>query len=96
MASTEERVTRLEERMETYSGETSLIREDIRELRGRFDRFELRLEARFDRIDDRFDRIDDRFDKFHDRLNRITAIAVGILVTMVGGFLGIIGGLLAR
>ena len=71
MASTEERLIHLEEQMETHFRETSLIREDIRDLRGRLDRFELRVEARFDKVDDRFSKVDERFDKVDERFGKV-------------------------
>jgi hypothetical protein len=37
----------------------------------RMDRFENRIEARFDKIDDRFDKVDARFEKVDDRFEKV-------------------------
>ena len=47
------------------------LKEDVKQLHGRFDRLEDRMDKRFDKIDEHFDRVDRRFDKVDNELTII-------------------------
>ncbi|HEY1812006.1 MAG TPA: hypothetical protein VGG74_06585 [Kofleriaceae bacterium] len=54
------------------------IRDDLRGVSSRLDRFEQRVDARFDAIDRRFDAVDARFDRLELRVDLVDSRLVGM------------------
>ncbi len=97
MASTEERLTRLEEQVQEQSRGFPELREAVRHLEQRFDsRFE-GLEQRFDqRFQHLEQRVDVRFDVLDQRYNSMISAQMVTVAAIVGGFVAVIAALLSR
>ncbi len=104
MASTEERLTRLEEQVLDQSRGFSELREAVRHLEQRFDARFGGLEQRFEGLEQRFDqrfqhleqRVDVRFDVLEQRYNSMLNAQMVTVAAIVGGFVAMTAALLSH
>ena len=86
MASTEERLARVEEQVQEQLTGFAELREDIH-------RLEQRMDTRFAAVEQRFQYLEQRFDARFDTLNRHQMTT---LLAIISGFAAVLGALLTR
>ena len=86
MASTEERLARVEEKVDEHSRGLSEVRDSIRHLEQRFD-------SRFQHLEQR---VDVRFDVLEQRYSSMINAQMVTLAAIIGGFVAVIASLLSR
>lgn len=103
MPTVEERLASLEGRVNEQSQMFATLRDLLASLECRIDRFEQRVEARFDAIDRRFETVDRRFEtvdrrfaSLEDTLSRNLLWTVGIQVTVLVVVIGAVVTALTR
>ncbi len=93
MASTEERLARVEEQVQEQSRGFSELRETIHHLERRFDDRFASIEQRFQHLEQR---VDVRFDVLEQRYNSMISAQMVTVAAIVGGFVATIAALLSR
>ena len=93
MASTEERLVRVEEQVQEHTRGLSEVRDSIRHLEHRFDARFASIEQRFQHLEQR---IDVRFDALDHRYSSMMNAQMATLAAIIGGFVAVIASLLSR
>jgi uncharacterized coiled-coil protein SlyX len=93
MASTEERLARLEEQVQEQWRGFGEVRDSIRHLEQRFDGRFASIEQRFQHLEQR---VDVRFDVLEQRYNSMINAQMVTVATIVGGFAAMIAAVLSR
>ena len=93
MASTEERLARVEEKVDEHSRGLSEVRDSIRHLEQRFDSRFASIEQRFQHLEQW---VDVRFDVLEQRYSSMINAQMVTLAAIIGGFVAVIASLLSR
>jgi hypothetical protein len=93
MATTEERVSLLEAKMDDHSRQLGELRQAVVHLEQRMDRRFEGVEARFLALEDKMER---RFDGVDRGLSRLVAIQLASMTAMVAALAGIVTAILQR